>query len=1342
MDFGSFLKRRELERQSLENSHLPRTASAPPGSRPDGPAYYNDSGPDSPFYQPRTHSQHDQGVQWHREGQVSTTIGTEGFDPRLQYEMPFGSHTPALPGIGCSRGRGILQHQASDRGILKNRLSYQDQANKDPEITQSYKTSNYENDDEGSQSCSFEETYQSYDDYTHDNAPNNFADDTVYSTQYGFSAKVESYIDTSTSEHHDGLNDEDKKILQQGHQEPADNKETKMNFTLAKAQNEGEAKQSEKKAGNEEKSEGEKKDKNEKADENSNDEKESQSVQHSRGLMGTLICMLGNDALNRKPDPLPPPQPAKLHPKEDLSVVIKRKELANSGSTKDQPIGFDGDDKNEAFDVMELPPEDRDLNPDDFDFGPNSDLYCKICGVQTTSMKNLQDHLDGKNHRSKLMSISKGKIINVSKGGRRRMMMVESELGKKSFVLEVLESNKSEPIIGLSFITEFQSLSSVMCVCNLCGVKFDSNAALSHVCGSKHRFQYMKEKRPSEYMHIKRFGGKKSQLVSFLQELSVDVEKEDTRGEPVIKVFDDKAKSFDLASQGDNPARTRQKDKKDDGYLEKQNSEGKEQRNSKEKDNKGLEEDSDLIFNQWVEAECTKSREAREQRKSPSPPPRRERNDDLGHSYDRGEDHPKNSGPDGRRDHYLPVPPRFPQERFGFRGPRPPWFPLNHPNNRLRCPPFPPRPLWDPCFNEPYRGPGNFPPDGPPRRPGPFFDEPFRGCGNFPPDGPSGSHLEESFRGRGNFRQERPSGHEDYSSWEREGSLRSQDASYLDPDPVKRLDMLKRARLEAGSVLKTSPEEPYLDPDPLKRIRKREAVQKPKVIDYSHGTAMNERRLESSDRKKSDKWEDDIKSILGYYKSKGIDSLATLSDPYLSPKRKLLEEKKPGKSIPFSKSYLDIPENKKRLQDLRKKAKSPPIPGIERRPEDYSEICKRSRSSSSSSTASSHGSPKRKKGKNDKPRDYLTICSSPPHNRDWDSTQSKYQSRSRSPLSFLPRQSRSSRSPKTSRVAYHRNEKDLSCNKKRDEKETCFNKREQRSSTSDRKCSQKEIVDRPGSAKNPIRLFNDDKKGKDPIFPSGGPGEAHYSEERREEKRYELNKGFKSNETSRPKGDIYKLSKIKNRDYTSRDREGPSQLLPSEKKNQRSSETKGPPHVSPLRNQDYKLNEKEESPLRDFGGRLEEGNVKQEIFSEQKTPFADDSEDAQADRIADMLLTMSSVLTTSGDTQATLQALLSNPEVAETILKAQAEIEKKSSAKSYNQRSPSVGHCEGHGQNRPHSSSHSRSQKESISPSKSRERKSHAPNRERVVFSLSGKTGRGSLQQSTVFGQSSDEEAD
>ena len=54
---------------------------------------------------------------------------------------------------------------------------------------------------QNTQSFGLEEAYQSCEDFTQDDILNNFADNTMYSTQYGYGEDFESYADTEGLEH-------------------------------------------------------------------------------------------------------------------------------------------------------------------------------------------------------------------------------------------------------------------------------------------------------------------------------------------------------------------------------------------------------------------------------------------------------------------------------------------------------------------------------------------------------------------------------------------------------------------------------------------------------------------------------------------------------------------------------------------------------------------------------------------------------------------------------------------------------------------------------------------------------------------------------------------------------------------------------------------------------------------------------------------------------------------------------------------------------------------------------------------------------------------------------------
>ncbi|BFY98858.1 hypothetical protein BsWGS_01898 [Bradybaena similaris] len=321
-------------------------------------------------------------------------------------------------------------------------------------------------------------------------------------------------------------------------------------------------------------------------------------AQHGRGLMSTLIALIGPEAQNKKPDPLPPPKPMRLEddnekylgPKKSIAPsTISESAFLESGITAKMLA-----EANAEIDF------NRDLLPEDIgcDIG-RPEFYCKPCQKQMTSLGNFRDHLNGKSHKSTMEAVRLGKKVPKKKKGATTSV---SELGKKSVCLDLVEG-ATEPIIGLSFITEYHSVTGVVCVCNLCAVKFDQNIVVSHTTGCKHRLRYMKEKDPNRYVHLKKFGGKKSQLTTFLADLCVEVEQKHGRGRPNIKVYNPEG-TFD---QDDTLDR--------DDYAKRQLINAASRRANV--DDKELE---NVDFQDWVDREMRRAKELYDaNNRSPSP---------------------------------------------------------------------------------------------------------------------------------------------------------------------------------------------------------------------------------------------------------------------------------------------------------------------------------------------------------------------------------------------------------------------------------------------------------------------------------------------------------------------------------------------------------------------------------------------------------------------------------------------------------------------------------------------------------------------------------------------------
>ncbi|XP_055866614.1 serine/arginine repetitive matrix protein 2-like isoform X3 [Biomphalaria glabrata] len=586
-------------------------------------------------------------------------------------------------------------------------------------------------------------------------------------------------------------------------------------------------------------------------------------ITHSKGLMNTLIGLCGPEVKNRKPDPLPPPQPMKLENEEEKYLGKKSSE-AITYSDDYLEYGITETMLEEAnLEMDDVPCHARDLLPSDI--GKDADkpeLFCKLCQVQTTSMGNFRDHLNGRSHKNTLEAFKQGKKVSSKK---KRNMVDPANVGQKSVSLELVEG-LLEPILGLSYITEYHSLSGILCVCNLCGVKFDRNIVVSHVTGVKHRLHYMKEKKPAVYVHLKKFGGKKSQLSSFLDELSVDAEKEDGRGVPTIKIFELPDGTEEGAAEKHVPPEDKEMHeatlalKRHEAMLARR-------------------KPGAISFQEWVNEEFNKSKSNK--KRSPSPSSIPISRPDIGNQGTQGNIRPLMSIPS------VPAGARplmsIPSVPASVR-------PLMSVPSALATA----RPLMEDAA---YRGqpidtlisaPLALPTDLPPRTPfpqPPLPYDPYLDPTRFRP---------EPFR-------------DPFEAARLDPYVLK---SYPYPDPVQRF-----RRVDTS-----------LDPDPLKRCPpKKDTI----IIDYGHGqskssdaessskyTIKSDGRDESRHREEKnksvsrtvDQWENDILRMQNM-NVKAPDSLAMLSSTYSSPEKSPSPSrgKQPVKhrELPFSKSYLE-----------------------------------------------------------------------------------------------------------------------------------------------------------------------------------------------------------------------------------------------------------------------------------------------------------------------------------------------------------------------------------------------------------------------------------------------------
>ncbi|KAK6166241.1 hypothetical protein SNE40_022987 [Patella caerulea] len=180
------------------------------------------------------------------------------------------------------------------------------------------------------------------------------------------------------------------------------------------------------------------------------------------------------------------------------------------------------------------PVRERDLGPEDVGKKqfPN-DFQCKLCDVKCTGPQSFQAHLSGAKHSFSVENYCSSGKSTVKK---TQIKLVTSQ--RKSLTLELIKL-VTEPIIGLEYITEFhkQDPKAIMtCVCNLCESKSDEHTVVSHLLGTKHRLNYMKEHHTEYFNHAKKFGGKKNQQ-TFIENLTQDIEKVDGKGVPVVKII-------------------------------------------------------------------------------------------------------------------------------------------------------------------------------------------------------------------------------------------------------------------------------------------------------------------------------------------------------------------------------------------------------------------------------------------------------------------------------------------------------------------------------------------------------------------------------------------------------------------------------------------------------------------------------------------------------------------------------------------------------------------------------------------------------------------------------------
>ncbi|ESP00185.1 hypothetical protein LOTGIDRAFT_238678 [Lottia gigantea] len=179
------------------------------------------------------------------------------------------------------------------------------------------------------------------------------------------------------------------------------------------------------------------------------------------------------------------------------------------------------------------PPKERDLNPEECGKKRfHTDYHCKLCNVKCTGAQSFQAHLAGNKH-----STNVDNYYTTGKSTVKRTDVSLVPCNRKSLTKELTSIN-TEPIVGLSYVTEFHKEDAkavVNCVCNLCESKCDEHTIVPHLLGSRHRLNYMKEHHIEFHDHCKKYGGKKNQT-QYIAELTADIEKIDGKGEPAVKM--------------------------------------------------------------------------------------------------------------------------------------------------------------------------------------------------------------------------------------------------------------------------------------------------------------------------------------------------------------------------------------------------------------------------------------------------------------------------------------------------------------------------------------------------------------------------------------------------------------------------------------------------------------------------------------------------------------------------------------------------------------------------------------------------------------------------------------
>ncbi|XP_041366465.1 uncharacterized protein LOC121381284 [Gigantopelta aegis] len=220
----------------------------------------------------------------------------------------------------------------------------------------------------------------------------------------------------------------------------------------------------------------------------------------------------------------------------DLDSKTMEEFLYKFGITKEQHM---------SASLQKPDPAERDLRLEDC--GKvifKKEFHCQLCDVKCTGVQSYQSHLQGYKHKANVNAVSNGKIPYNKRKPTGNKIPVEHLLKMRQSRIEaILRSVSDEAVIGLNYITEFQRRdvnAIVQYVCNLCEAKCDEKTIKFHITGSKHRTNYMKILHQDVLPQMKKYGARSKQnLMEFLDQMSVDMEMSDGRGQVKLEIIED-----------------------------------------------------------------------------------------------------------------------------------------------------------------------------------------------------------------------------------------------------------------------------------------------------------------------------------------------------------------------------------------------------------------------------------------------------------------------------------------------------------------------------------------------------------------------------------------------------------------------------------------------------------------------------------------------------------------------------------------------------------------------------------------------------------------------------------